>query len=190
MKEFPTPSGMTAEAALELVERLVYDHSGAYLSDLERQVFLGSWQGQTYEEIYPLHPEYIEKSVGYRLWRKLSDILGEKVSKKRIRGAVMRLAKTLPSALPLPPESPDHSARCILITHHQDDPTASELAEEMKDLLQSAGHQVMIDPPIEPPEIFLLDTSLPGAIAPTPDNGNPPWDWILLVNPISICRSL
>ena len=63
---------MDADAALEFVDRLVYAKTDKHLNDLERQVFLGSWQGKTYEEIYPFKTEYIEKSVGYRLWHKLS----------------------------------------------------------------------------------------------------------------------
>lgn len=73
-----------------LVDDALLKASGRRLSDLERSIFIGSWEGKTYEEIYPLNPEYVEKSVGYKLWKKLSLALGEKVSKKRIRGAVMR----------------------------------------------------------------------------------------------------
>ncbi|WP_228015641.1 hypothetical protein [Leptolyngbya ectocarpi] len=63
---------MDADAALEFVDQLVYVKTERHLNDLERQVFLGSWEGKTYEEIYPVKPDYIEKSVGYRLWQKLS----------------------------------------------------------------------------------------------------------------------
>lgn len=82
---------MDVQDALSLVDRLLYTKTNKHLNDLERRVFMGSWQGQTYEEIYPRNPEYIEKTVGYRLWQKLSEALGEKISKKRIRGALERL---------------------------------------------------------------------------------------------------
>ncbi len=82
---------MDVQDALSLVDRLLYAKTNKHLNDLERRVFMGSWQGQTYEEIYPRNPEYIEKTVGYRLWQKLSEALGEKISKKRIRGALERL---------------------------------------------------------------------------------------------------
>lgn len=82
---------MDVQDALSLVDRLLYAKTNKHLNDLERRVFMGSWQGQTYEEIYPRNPEYIEKTVGYRLWQKLSEVLGEKISKKRIRGALERL---------------------------------------------------------------------------------------------------
>ncbi|MEA5466228.1 hypothetical protein [Leptothoe sp. PORK10 BA2] len=70
---------MDAATALEFVDRLVYAKTNKRLNDLERRVFLGSWQGKTYEDIYPVKPEYIEKSVAYRLWQKLSETLGEKI---------------------------------------------------------------------------------------------------------------
>ena len=84
------PEEITPHAALIFVDNVLYETLGRRLNDLESSVFIGSWEGKTYEEIYPLNPEYIEKSVGYKLWKKLSIALGEKVSKKRIRGAVMR----------------------------------------------------------------------------------------------------
>lgn len=84
---------MDAATALEFVDRLVYAKTKKRLNDLERQVFLGSWQGKTYEDIYPVKPEYIEKSVAYRLWQKLSAALGEKITKKRLKGAVERATK-------------------------------------------------------------------------------------------------
>ena len=84
---------MDANAALEFVDRLVYAKTNRHLNDLERQVFLGSWEGKTYEKIYPFKPDYIEKSVGYRLWQKISDALGEKITKKRLKGSIERAMK-------------------------------------------------------------------------------------------------
>lgn len=84
---------MDAKEALDWVEKLIYAKTGKHLNDLERQVFIGSYQGQTYKEIYPLNPEYVEKYVGYNLWQKLSSVLGEKVTKKQFRGALERSLK-------------------------------------------------------------------------------------------------
>lgn len=84
---------MKAEYALEFVDKLVYNETGKHLNDLERKVFIGSFQGKTYEEIYPLNPQYVEKYVGYKLWQKLSTVLGEKVTKKQFRGALERSLK-------------------------------------------------------------------------------------------------
>lgn len=81
---------MNANAALEFIDPLIYEQTGKYLNDLERAVFVGSWEGKTYTEVYPNNPEYIEKYVGYKLWQKVSDALGEKVTKKQVRGALER----------------------------------------------------------------------------------------------------
>jgi hypothetical protein len=40
--------------------------------------------------MYPINPEHVEKDVGYKLWKKLSNVLGEKVNKKNLRGALER----------------------------------------------------------------------------------------------------
>lgn len=90
---------MDAKIALNFVETIVYEKTGKYLTDLERDVFLGAWNGKTYEEIYPLNPEYVEKSVGYKLWRKLAQVLGNPVSKKTLRGAIERALRTQPAPL-------------------------------------------------------------------------------------------
>jgi serine/threonine-protein kinase len=84
---------MDVEEALQFVDKLIYAKTGKHLNDLEREVFSGSWQGHTYEKMYPLNPEYVEKDVGYKLWKKLSNALGEKVTKKTLHGAIERTLK-------------------------------------------------------------------------------------------------
>ena len=84
---------MDVQEALEFTDSLICATTGKYLNDLERQVFIGSWEGKTYEDIYPLHPQYIEKDVGYKLWKKLSNALYEKVTKKTFKGAIERAIK-------------------------------------------------------------------------------------------------
>jgi serine/threonine-protein kinase len=81
---------MDIQEAIGFVDELIYQKTGKYLSDLERDVFIGSWNGKTYEEIYPTNPEYVEKYVGYKLWQKLSAVCAEKVTKKQFRGALER----------------------------------------------------------------------------------------------------
>jgi hypothetical protein len=69
----------------EWIDQLIFEHQGKHLNDLEREVFIGSWEGKSYHEIYPLNPSYIEKYVGYKLWQKISQTFGEKVTKKRLK---------------------------------------------------------------------------------------------------------
>ncbi|OIP67120.1 MAG: hypothetical protein AUK43_20580 [Oscillatoriales cyanobacterium CG2_30_40_61] len=67
---------MDAKAALELIDQLIFEHQGKHFNDLKREVFIGSWEGKSYHEIYPLNPSYIEKYVGYKLWQKISQTFG------------------------------------------------------------------------------------------------------------------
>ncbi|NER78267.1 MAG: TIR domain-containing protein [Leptolyngbya sp. SIO1D8] len=81
---------MNVNEALAFVDQHLCAKTGRHLTDLEKAVFEGSWQGKTYEEIHPQNPAYVEKTLAYRLWRKLSVALDEKVSKKQIKGAIER----------------------------------------------------------------------------------------------------
>ncbi len=130
---------MDVEEALEFVDQLVYVKTGKHLNDLEREVFSGSWQGHTYEKMYPINPEYVEKDVGYKLWKKLSNVLGEKVTKKSLRGAIERAKKQIK----------------IFISHRSQEPDLT-LAEKFCEALKAVGHQafmatVGVNPPFCPP---------------------------------------
>jgi hypothetical protein len=81
---------MDVQHALAFVDQRLYAKTGRHLNDLERKVFIGSWAGQTYDTIHPGNPEYVEKTVGYRLWQKLSEAFDEKVYKKQLKGTVER----------------------------------------------------------------------------------------------------
>ncbi len=160
---------MDANAALELAERLVQAQTGKYLSDLERTVFIGSWNHQTYATIYPANPEYIEKDVGYKLWQKLSLVFGEKVTKKKLQGALERAlqrleragqlvarpdhqspddgsAPVVASGLPdgggqdAPPAATQPRPQLVLISHRNQEPDAS-LAQQLYAAIGATGHQ-------------------------------------------------
>ena len=80
----------------QLADRLAFHKMGKHLSDVEMIVLKGSWEGETYEEMaqqagYTV--DYLNKDVGNKLWKKLSDILGEKVSKKNLREPLKRASK-------------------------------------------------------------------------------------------------
>lgn len=134
---------MDAQDALKLTDQWVFAKTGKRLNDLEREVFCGSWEGKTYEQIYPLNPQYVEKSVGYKLWQKLSTVFGEKVTKKSIRGAVERVSRSL---------SP--SRRVVISAIAPVSPTLEILTL----FLTTDGHEVT-DVPLSLPE---LTATLPG----------------------------
>lgn len=79
--------------AKESAARVVFKNTGKYLSDIEMKVLQGSWEGKTYDElarIYGYSAEYINKDIGNKLWNKLSEALGEKVTKKNFKEALLR----------------------------------------------------------------------------------------------------
>ena len=167
MTAYLDTSLQSAETALQTIDPLVFAQTGCYLNDLERLVFLGSWQGKTYQEIYPINPQYIEKSVGYRLWRKLSAVLGEKVSKKRIRGCFMRYVAQQTQALEKE-LTPTYRIAVCLTTH---DVSAARLAEQVSRWFRTEGHWVVLQPVVHSDESFSDESFLTGN-----------WDYIVTVN--------
>lgn len=84
---------MNAEQALQFIETLLATH-GKRLNDVQREVLRGSWQDKSYKEIHQACPgrsrEHLMQNVGPELWKLLETVLGEKVSKKNLRGPIER----------------------------------------------------------------------------------------------------
>jgi len=62
---------------------------------VERFVLLGACLGQTYDEMahasdYRYIPSYLKQDVGPKLWKLLSETLGEVVSKTNFQAALER----------------------------------------------------------------------------------------------------
>jgi len=157
---------MDLKETLEFVDNLIYTKTGKHLSDLEREVFIGSWQGQTYEKIYPFNPEYVEKYVGYRLWQKLSNVLGEKVSKKKFRGALERALERQPlnpdnhPGKALDPPNPPYQGERVFISYRSQELDFS-LAVKFHEAISAAGHKA-----------FMANVA---AIPPNNQNSNSDW---------------
>ncbi len=86
---------MDLEKALAFTDALVFAKSGVHLSDLQQAMLRESWswQRQSYEQIadtYGYSPTYLKHDVGPKLWKFLSEVLGEKVNKKSFRAAIER----------------------------------------------------------------------------------------------------
>jgi len=82
----------------------VFATKGSYLTDIQKIILKGAWLGYTYEEIADKEgysDNYLKRDVGPRLWKILSDALGEKVSKKNFRTALQRKLEEVKS---LPPQ--------------------------------------------------------------------------------------
>jgi len=86
-----------AELTYEIVEKLadkyVFEKRGKYLSDVEKIILKGAWNGKTYEEIaeeYNYTTNTVRGDYGKKLWDKLSQAFAERVSKTNFRQAFKR----------------------------------------------------------------------------------------------------
>ena len=78
----------------EVADFALFQTTGKYLSDVEIKVLQASWMQKTYDEmavLYGYSAEYLNKDVGNKLWHKLSQALGEKVTKKNFKAALKRV---------------------------------------------------------------------------------------------------
>lgn len=87
---------MDFEQALEVVNESMFVHCGRHLTDVETAILLGSLQSQTYEQIAftsGYSTSYIARDVGLKVWKLLSQVLGETVSKTNFQTALERHGK-------------------------------------------------------------------------------------------------
>lgn len=88
---------MSVDEAIALIEQLL---ERGRLSRVQEIVFRHSWSGKTYLEIAgqsDYDPGHI-KDTGATLWKSLSQVLGEKVTKHNIQGALRRFAQSQQAA--------------------------------------------------------------------------------------------
>ena len=83
------------EEILDFTDALVFASTGEHLNDIQKIILEESWQKsrKTYEQIAAesgYSANYIKQGVGPKLWRILSQALGEKVSKSNIHAVITR----------------------------------------------------------------------------------------------------
>jgi WD40 repeat protein len=86
---------MDIDQALAFTDALVFAKSRIHLSDLQQAMLRESWslERQSYDriaDIYGYSPTYLKHDVGPKLWKLLSEVLGEKVNKTSFRTAIER----------------------------------------------------------------------------------------------------
>ena len=84
---------MKAQEAIALIEHLLQSaNKKQKLNDIQSLVFLETWEGHSYQEIANrlLYEHDYIKQVGSHLWRNLSQIIGEKVSKQNLQAVLRR----------------------------------------------------------------------------------------------------
>lgn len=81
------------DTVISFVDRALYEQTGARLNTLQTVLLRETWQEtrRTYEEIgvaYGYSGSYIQQGIAPKLWRLLSKVFGEKISKKNLRSVL------------------------------------------------------------------------------------------------------
>ncbi|MCJ8280662.1 MAG: AAA-like domain-containing protein [Rivularia sp. ALOHA_DT_140] len=81
------------DEALKIANNLIYAEVKRYLTDVETAIIQGAWNKQDYGKIaeennYTL--SYISQDVAPKLWKLLSQVLGERVKKNNFKEALKR----------------------------------------------------------------------------------------------------
>lgn len=81
------------EEYFQIADEAIFALEGQHLRDLEKDIIEGSAEEKTYGQIAKKHDlteAYLKQDVGQKLWKRLSEALEEKVSKKSFRAALER----------------------------------------------------------------------------------------------------
>ncbi len=81
------------DQAKQIADIVVFQSTKKHLTDPEVEVLQGAWHGKTYNEIAQnlgFSSNYIQNDIGAKLWRKLTESLGEEITKKNFRQALYR----------------------------------------------------------------------------------------------------
>lgn len=102
---------MDLEQALTFTDTLIVAKFGHHLSDLQQAMLRESWSWQrlSYDRIaetYGYSPTYLKHDVGPKLWKLLSEAMGEKVTKTSFRTAIERQFLAEQSAAAALPPTP------------------------------------------------------------------------------------
>lgn len=82
---------MGVDTAIEFTDTLLYEKTGRHLSDLQCCILQQAWGGKTYRAIATIagYSEGHVKDVASQLWRLLSDVLGERITKGNYRSRLV-----------------------------------------------------------------------------------------------------
>lgn len=88
---------MNLEEVVKAIDTAVFTKTGRHLNEVEIILLRGAWQGKTYEQMvetcqYSL--AYLKQAAGPKLWKLLSEALGEDVSKTSFRAVLERTWQT------------------------------------------------------------------------------------------------
>lgn len=94
---------MNCEEAIALVDNAVVESEGRHLNDVEMAIIYGAWHGQTYEEMAEnsrdYSANYLQRTVGYQLWKLLSKAFQEEIKKTNFKAALERQKRSVKQSL-------------------------------------------------------------------------------------------
>ncbi|MDZ8082109.1 MAG: ATP-binding protein [Nostoc sp. DcaGUA01] len=134
---------MDVNEALDFINKLITNKIGKPLNDTEIKLLKGSWQSLTYVEIDSLSPGYLEKDVGPKLWKKLSQVLEVKVSKKTFRGIIEAKLREERSHLAINPQ-PQESASKVSISNNSDFVGREEAIAHLNKVVNEGAKVILI----------------------------------------------
>ncbi|WP_392476089.1 SAV_2336 N-terminal domain-related protein [Nostoc sp. C110] len=85
---------ITTDNPLEIADEIIFIKTAKHLNDTEQLLIQGILANQTYEQIAALAEYSVRhlKNVAIKLWEVLSEVVGEKVTKKNLKTVLERLA--------------------------------------------------------------------------------------------------
>ncbi|MCC3531000.1 MAG: ATPase [Microcoleus sp. PH2017_22_RUC_O_B] len=83
---------MDVKKVLKLAEDMVFAKTGEHLDDLQEAILAGVWEGQKYSQIAEASycSEGHVRNIASKLWKRLSNVLGEEVTQSNLRSALER----------------------------------------------------------------------------------------------------
>ena len=91
------------EQATTVANSIVYKYSKKNLTDVEIAILIGAWNREEYELIAARNnysTSYLSQDVAPKLWKLLSEALGEKVRKSNFKEALKRHGRNIMSQVP------------------------------------------------------------------------------------------
>ena len=80
------------ESLIITIDELIFSQTGEHLDDLQHEILEGVIEHQKYAEIAQKNnrsQKYVKESAG-KLWKTLSDILGEDINKSNLKSSIKR----------------------------------------------------------------------------------------------------
>ena len=83
---------MDVQEVLRFADEMVFAKTGEHLDDLQKAILLGVWEGQKYSQIAEASycSEGHIRNIASKLWKRLSNVLGEEVTQSNLRSALER----------------------------------------------------------------------------------------------------